>query len=119
MLNTRCLILLAAIASFPVAVSALSPDSPGPHHDRMVEMQDADHDGFISFGEHVAWSATVFRTMDSNNDGRLTREEYMAVHMGPAFASSGSKSRMTGMRQHAQTRKAECSRRWMMTKMVS
>ena len=108
----RLLIGLAAVTSFPIAVAASPHSGSGQHHSgqagpRMVEMQDADHDGFISFGEHKAWAARVFQTMDSDNNGRLTRNEYLAVHMGAGFGSGTSQSQMKVMRQRAQTRKAE------------
>ena len=72
----------------------------------MMSMQDTDGDGFISKDEHAAWAANVFKTMDTNNDGRLTRSEYMAVHMGPG-PSGSPRSRMGQMRASADARKAE------------
>jgi hypothetical protein len=106
----RVLIGLAVVSSFPLAVAASPHSGPGPHHSgqaRMVEMQDTDHDGFISYGEHDAWGARVFQTMDSDKNGLLTRDEFMAVHMGAGFGSGTSQAQMKVMRQRAQTHKAE------------
>ena len=45
-------------------------------------MIDVDNDGFVSDGEHGAWAAKVHHSMDRNNDGKLTRHEYMSEQMG-------------------------------------
>ncbi len=45
-------------------------------------MLDADGDGRLSAAEAAEWRASVFDAMVANNDGQLTREEYIAVQMG-------------------------------------
>jgi Ca2+-binding EF-hand superfamily protein len=44
---------------------------------------DNDGDGMISDDEAAAQVEAVFLAMDSDDDGELTEEEYMAVRMGP------------------------------------
>lgn len=97
-----------------VCSAAASAQGPGMGWGRgpgmMLSMQDTDGDGFISEDEHAAWVASVFKTMDTNKDGRLTRSEYMAVHMGPgphAGSSKSQMSQMSQMRASADARKAE------------
>lgn len=43
---------------------------------------DADGDGRISAQEAAEWRETVFVTMDANEDGQLTLEEYMSIQLG-------------------------------------
>ena len=105
------LICLVAMTSVPSVVAAQPQGGSGPHHGgahvRIVEMQDVNGDGFISSGEHGAWGAKVFHAMDGNRDGKLTRDEYLAVRMGAGFAPGRSQSQMATMRQRAQMHKAE------------
>ena len=84
--------------------SAQGPGMGWGHGPGMMSMQDTDGDGFISKDEHAAWAASVFETMDVNNDGRLTRSEYMAVHMCPGQQAGSSQS---PMRASADALKAE------------
>lgn len=48
---------------------------------RMATIDD-NNDGFISDDEAAAQVESVFALMDSDDDGELTTEEYMAVRMG-------------------------------------
>lgn len=100
-----------ALIFLMTCAAAASAQGPGMGWGRgpgmMLSMQDTDGDGYISKDEHAAWAANVFKTMDSNNDGRLTRSEYMAVHMGPGPQAGSSQSRMSQMRASADARKAE------------
>jgi Ca2+-binding EF-hand superfamily protein len=104
--------LIAAISLTPASVAAVSQGGPIPYHGgphvRIVEMQDTDGDGFISSGEHGSWGAKVFHAMDANADGKLTRDEYLAVRMGAGFgAGCCSQSQMAAMRQRARMHKAD------------
>ena len=49
---------------------------------------DNDGDGMISDDEAAAQVEAVFLAMDSDDDGELTEEEYMAVRMGPVRAAT-------------------------------
>lgn len=79
-----CLILICPLS----ATAALAPTDAGTQRQNRgaatqgVGMIDVDHDGYISDGEHGAWAARVLHSMDTNNDGMLTRHEYMAEPMG-------------------------------------
>ena len=103
--------IIAASTCLIVCAPTASAQGPGMGWGRgpgmMLSMQDTDGDGFISKDEHAAWAAKVFKTMDSNNDDRLTRSEYMAVHMGPGPQAGSSQGRMSQMRASADARKAE------------
>lgn len=46
-------------------------------------MIDANDDGAISAEEAASEADEVFTTMDGDDDGNITKEEYMAVRMGP------------------------------------
>ena len=46
------------------------------------QMLDSDTDGQVSASEAAEWHETVFLTMDANEDGQLTRDEYMAIQLG-------------------------------------
>jgi Ca2+-binding EF-hand superfamily protein len=43
---------------------------------------DLDHDGFISADEAAAWHEQVFLVFDADEDDVLSRDEYLAQHMG-------------------------------------
>lgn len=74
-----------ALAALLVAVSpALAFAQGGGGQGMMDRFQviDADGDGRMSAAEAAEWRETVFVTMDSDDDGQLTREEYMAIQLG-------------------------------------
>ena len=111
MMRRKSTIWLVAIAQLLMAGTFASTDvEPHGQHAPAVPMKaetiDVDHDGFISEGEHDAWAAQVFHTMDRDNNGLLTRHEYMAVKMGPGPSSGWSHGRMS----MAQTNKSELFR---------
>ena len=54
----------------------------GPGRGRFM-MIDANDDGVVSAEEAASAADEVFTAMDSDDDGSLTKEEYMAVRMGP------------------------------------
>lgn len=62
---------------------------PGMGQGMMQRMRqiDANSDGVISDDEAAAQVESVFATMDADDDGNLTEDEYMAVRMGggPGF----------------------------------
>lgn len=46
-------------------------------------MIDANEDGVISADEAAANAEDVFMAMDADDDGSLTKEEFMTIRMGP------------------------------------
>jgi hypothetical protein len=50
-------------------------DGQCPHH----AMIDTDKDGKISDAERAAWQTKKFDAADTNKDGQLSREEFMAM----------------------------------------
>ena len=46
-------------------------------------MMDANDDGLVSAEEAASAADEVFTAMDTDDDGALTKDEYMAVRMGP------------------------------------
>ena len=43
---------------------------------------DLDHDGFVSADEAAGWHEQVFLVLDADEDDVLSRDEYLAQHMG-------------------------------------
>lgn len=72
--------------------------------DRLQD-RDRDRDGVMSGGEHEGWAQDVFGAMDANRDGRLSREEYMGVRMGPGPKAGISTQRQAQMQERAEHRK--------------
>jgi hypothetical protein len=64
---------------------------------------DADSDGIVSDAEAASNHEEVFVTMDADEDGALTREEYLAIGFGPGPMMTGGTGRFHAQ---AQDRKA-------------
>lgn len=79
---------------------------PGSGHGAMMSKIDANGDDIVSAAEHRQRAEKVFATMDANKDGKLSREEYLAVHMGPGPRGGGNQAHMQAMRQQADAHKA-------------
>lgn len=47
-----------------------------------MALVDANHDGFVGADEAAAWHESVFAAFDADGDEVVTREEYLAGHMG-------------------------------------
>jgi hypothetical protein len=103
--------MLAAAGLLGVAALAAAQGGPGMgwgrEPDGMFSALDFDKDGFISVTEHRKWAGEVFAKMDANKDMLLSREESLAVHMGPGPGPGQNQERMAAMRQKADARKAE------------
>lgn len=100
-------ILLGALLLTPNASSAQPRMGWGPGHGAMMSQIDLNGDGIVTAAEHRRWAEKVFATMDANKDGKLSREEYLAAHMGPGPHGGGNQAHMQAMRQQADARKAE------------
>lgn len=62
------------------------PDAPGRGRAAMI---DANEDGAVSGEEAASHADMTFTAMDSNDDGSLTADEYMAVRIGPGLGYNG------------------------------
>lgn len=102
--------ILAAVGLLGVA-SLAAQSGPGMGWGRgpggMFSALDSDKDGFISVTEHRKWAGEVFAKMDANKDMQLSRNEYLAVHLGRGPGPGQNQERMAAMRQQADARKAE------------
>ena len=54
-------------------------------------MMDANDDGMVSAEEAASAADEVFTAMDADDDGALTKDEYMAVRMGPQLGYNGER----------------------------
>ena len=105
----KIIILLAGGALLVTANASIGQPGSGAGaggHRAMISKMDLNGDGFISEAEHRKWAENVFATMDANKDGKLSREEYLAVHMGAGPRGGGNQAHMQAMRQQADARKA-------------
>lgn len=73
---------LVAVLAATSADVTLAQGGGGQGMKDRFETIDADGDGRISGGEAAEWRETVFLTMDANEDGQLTLEEYMSIQLG-------------------------------------
>ena len=61
-------------------VTGKKPDQSGMSAADKIKAVDRDGDGVLTASEHDAASKDVFRTMDADRDGFLSREEWTAGH---------------------------------------
>lgn len=94
---------LLLLAGGAVAQQGSGVGRKGPPENTPFESIDMDSNGRLSQAEVDAWAEGVFGAMDSNSDGKLTTEEYMAVRMGPGAAGTGNTKQQAKM----QTAKAD------------
>jgi Ca2+-binding EF-hand superfamily protein len=91
----------------------VSSAQPGPGmgggrgHGAMISKIDLNGDGMVSAAEHRQWADKVFATMNANGDGKVSREEYLAVHMGRGPGPGANQAQVEAMRQQADARKVE------------
>ncbi|MGE5476587.1 MAG: EF-hand domain-containing protein [Bacteroidales bacterium] len=89
---TPCLFaLLVPVAALAQTGEGKSPAGPAPSAQvrRMMTEMDTDHDGFVSREEFLAAHARadkMFEQLDSNHDGAISRDEFMAGHGGQGRA---------------------------------
>jgi Ca2+-binding EF-hand superfamily protein len=89
---TLCLIaVLVPMAALAQTGEGQPPSGPAPSAQvrRMMTEMDTDHDGFVSREEFLAAHARadkMFEQLDSNHDGAISRDEFMAGHGGQGRA---------------------------------
>ena len=69
--------------------------------------QDRDRDGRINQAEFRTWHEQTFATMDADNSGGFTLQEFQRTRLGPGPRSGVSASRRQRMEERAQLRKTE------------
>jgi Ca2+-binding EF-hand superfamily protein len=65
-----------------------------------MALVDSNRDGLVSADESAAWHEGVFAAFDSDDDEMVTREEYLAGHMGPGYGA-GPRAAQTAPRKEA------------------
>jgi Ca2+-binding EF-hand superfamily protein len=83
------ILILAAAAGVLLHAPLHAQPSGPPPHDPMA-MFDADRDGAISLAELRDGSARLFRAIDADGDGRVTRDEMRAHHEKMMAAHPGA-----------------------------
>lgn len=73
--------------------------------DRLRELRD--RGGRIDQAELSAWHEQGFATMDADNSGGFTLQEFLQTRLGPGPRSGASASRRQRMEESAQLRKTE------------
>lgn len=99
---TPVVVAAAAVSLLLAGGTALAQQKAGQggmgrSDDTPFESIDTNGDGRLSQDEVKAWAEGVFGAMDSDSNGSLTQEEYMAVRMGPGAGSAGNKAREATM----------------------
>ncbi len=79
MTRTKLGIAIFLALSVPAAAFAGGNDK-GDAHDSMFKTMDSNGDGKISADEHTAGAKAMFEKMDANKDGKVTAEEMTAAH---------------------------------------
>lgn len=74
--------------------------------DRLCD-HDRDRDGRIDQGEFRAWHEQSFATMDADNSGGFSLQEFLQTRLGPGPRSGASTSRRQRTEERAQLRKTE------------
>jgi hypothetical protein len=77
-------LVLAGTQAF--AQQGMGQGRNGPPENTPFESIDTDGNGTLSRTEVNDWAEGVFGAMDSDANGKLTQEEYMAVRMCPVFS---------------------------------
>lgn len=72
----------------------------GPGRGRHM-MIDANDDGLVSAEEAASEADEVFTAMDGDDDGSLTKDEYMAVRMGPQWGLNSERQSEMQKRKEA------------------
>lgn len=64
-------------------VAPAGPDATAWHRPRTPVSIDTNGDGYVSEHEANTWYQATFSAFDTNGDSVLSREEFVAGHMGP------------------------------------
>jgi hypothetical protein len=81
-MTIKRILLAAAVLAACYLLMTPSAAVAHPRHDPSVEFDrmDTNHDGKISAKEHADAAARMFKDMDANADGQVTRAEMEAAH---------------------------------------
>lgn len=99
--------ILSAASAQQEPGSGMGSSIMGPGQGMRIWRVDTNGDAVISTDEAAAWQEEAFAAMDADGDGELTKEEYVAVHLGPG---SGTGPRATAMTERKEARFAEADR---------
>jgi Ca2+-binding EF-hand superfamily protein len=84
MLKKSLMVLTSAavIAGSSLAFAATTPATPatGDRGAKMFEKMDSNSDGFVSKDEYLAKTEKRFEAMDTNKDGKISKDEFKAHH---------------------------------------
>lgn len=115
-MERRHTLLIAALATAALTVSGAFAQDYGPwsatrmgpgmmYGNGRAAIIDQNDDGRISSEEAAAAAEDVFTAMDADDDGQITKDEYMAVRMGPGWG--WNKERQAAMQANKDARFGE------------
>ena len=81
--NLRAALIAASVASVAAVAATASAAIKTPACDQPFDAIDTNDDGKISDTEAVTWRKKVFRNLDDDKDGDVSRWEFLECHAGP------------------------------------